>query len=130
MKHVRTYNQLNENVGLNYGRVVPRDLFNESKLLKCIGQLCLLIHNNDTPVEMSFEHNRESFKIELLMEGSLTITNVIISIKNKPYMFKTTYNSKSNYPLFVVDGYDEYPVFDNNGEFDEEFIEFCNKNKK
>ena len=30
---------------MSYTRETPRDLFNESKLLKCLGQLSLIIHN-------------------------------------------------------------------------------------
>lgn len=123
----KKFNNINESVGSNYDRVIPRDLFNEAKLLKCIGQLCLLIHDREnTPTEMSFEHNGEPFEIELLPEGSLTITNIKITIKEIECIFKTTYNSKSNYPLIVAHGYDEYPVFNDLGQFDEEFIEFCN----
>ena len=121
------FKSLNESSGSNYSRVIPRDLFNESKLLKCIGHLCLLIHNGETlPVEMNFEHNGEPFEIALLNDGSLTISNVRITIKNVECVFKTTYNSKSNYPLTVALVYDEYPVFNDQGQFDEEFIEFCN----
>ena len=30
---------------MTYRRVLPRDLFNEAKLLKCLGQLALIIHD-------------------------------------------------------------------------------------
>ncbi len=112
-------------VDTNYTRVLPRDLFNESKLLKCIGKLCLLIHDELVPVKMGLSDNGESFKVGMLQEGSLTIQNLEISIKKKVYTFKTTYNGKSNYPLFVENDYCDYRVFDENGNFDEEFIEFC-----
>ncbi len=44
-----------------YTRVIPRDLFNEAKLLKCIGRLVLLIHDGDHN-NISFEHDGEPFE--------------------------------------------------------------------
>ena len=125
ISNFNNFKKINES-RTEYTRVIPRDLFNEAKLLKCIGRLCLLIHDNNVPVEMKAHNDGEPFNIEMLSEGSLTISNVDISIKGNTYVFKTTYNSKSNYPLYVVNEYDEYPVFDDNGQFDPEFIEFCN----
>lgn len=111
---------------IKYTRVCPRDLFNEAKLLKCMGRLCLLILDQLTPVEMTNSDNGEPFKIGLLEEGALTITNLHIKIKGKHFLFKTTYNSKSNYPLYLqTDKYDDYLVFDESGNFEEDFISFC-----
>ncbi len=109
-----------------YLRVLPRDLFNEAKLLKCIGHLVLKIHDNSAlPCEMAFTESGKRFKIELLPEGSLTIANYHISIKGKIFLFKTTYNSKAPYPLFLEYDNCDYPVFDESGNFDSEFIAFC-----
>ena len=33
----------------NYSRVIPRDFFNEAKLLKCMGLLALKVLDNMTP---------------------------------------------------------------------------------
>lgn len=62
-----------------YQRVLPRDLFNESKLLKCIGQLVLLIHDGNCPNGLAFTHHDEDdepFIIRLMEDGHLTITNI------------------------------------------------------
>jgi len=111
-----------------YQRVIPRDLFNEAKLLKCIGQVVLKIHDRQTPIRMGVIETGERFKIELLDEGYLFISNLDITILGEKYLFKTTYNSKSNYPLFVEIQEDNGPVdiqvFDENGNFDEEFINY------
>lgn len=109
---------------IHYNRVLPRDLFNESKLLKCIGRLCLLIHDNMIPFSMSVEENDEPFEIGLLEDGHLTITNLNIFIMEQLTTFKTVYNSKLSYPLIASYGYDECVVFDNDGQFTEEFIKF------
>ena len=128
MKHLKTYEnfRLNES-NSNYNRVIPRDLFNESKLLKCIGRLCLLIHDNNTPVDMSADNDGDAFEIVQLQDGSLSVSNVNISIKGQLHIFATTYNSKANYPLVVITQDDaKYRVFDENGEYETEFIEYCN----
>ena len=73
---------------------------------------------------MTFRYTGNPFRIALMDEGSLCIMNLDIYINDKYFRFKTTYNSKSNYPLLCVDGYNEYPVFNDDGTFDQEFIDF------
>ncbi len=69
--------------------------------------------------------NDEPFSIGLMDEGSLTITNLTIFIKKRSYRFKSTYNSKSNYPLYMEHKNCDVLVFDEQGNFDQEFIDFC-----
>lgn len=128
MKHIKILESFSDNA--KYTRIIPRDLFNEAKLLKCMGRLILKIHEKKTPCEMRFEHDGSQFQIVLNDAGDLQVANVIVYIKGTSYSFHTTYNSKSNYPLFVWDHDDmaETEVFDENGEFTQEFVEFC-KNK-
>lgn len=64
------------NIDSNYQRVIPRDLFNEAKLGKCMGRLILRIHDCETPVHMSFEHNGNPFDIGLGDDGNLHIKNI------------------------------------------------------
>jgi hypothetical protein len=111
------------NESISYDRVIPRDLFNEAKLLKCIGRLCLLIHDGKTPIPITFDHDGGEFRISMTNDGSLIITNIEFSINNQPYYFKTTYNSKSNYPLYMEYEDVDYLVFDESGEFDKEFLD-------
>lgn len=109
-----------------YQRVIPRDLFNESKLLKCVGRLCLLIHDGLTPVKMSIaDEDIEQFEIGLLDDYFLTVANLDIFIDGIPFLFKTTYNSTANYPLYLEHEYCDYLVFDESGNFADEFINFC-----
>jgi len=110
----------------DYPRVIPRDLFNESKLLKCIGRLILLIHDEETPCKMGHDDNYQKFEVALMDEGALTITNLNISINRKVILFKTIYNRKDSYPLFAEFDYVDYQVFDENGDWHEEFIDLCN----
>lgn len=110
-----------------YTRIIPRDLFNEAKLLKCIGRLCLIIGDKMAPDNLSFEHEGDKFNIELNEgDGGIYITNLIFSISDYPVHFQTSMNAKDAYPLYCTDQDDnEYCVFEENGEFTTEFINFC-----
>jgi hypothetical protein len=130
MKPIKTFKQFesySENkINLNYDRVLPRDLFNEAKLLKCVGRLCLLIHDDKAPDGVKFEHNSDAFEIGMTTDGDLTISNIKFFINDKEIMFVTRYNNKANYPFFVQDEeYLDHRVFDEQGNLDNEFIQFC-----
>ncbi len=107
-----------------YKRVIPRDFFNEAKLLKCMGQLALKILDGLTPCEITIEETGQPFNIELSQEGSLFVSNYRAMVKDTFCFFKTTYNSKEPFPLYCEYDYTDYQVFDDKGEFHEEFIEF------
>lgn len=113
-----------------YNRVLPRDLFNEAKLLKCIGHLIIMIQENREPASCKMSYSDllipDRFDVALLPEGSLVIQNLGIAVNRKPYIFKTTYNSKANFPLFVQHKDADYRVFDEEGKWDSEFHEFLN----
>lgn len=124
--NIKTFESYNDN---DYKRVIPRDFFNEAKLLKCMGFLALKILDMQTPdgIDIHIEESGEPFRIGLIQDGSLTVENYTITVNGEMVIMKSTYNSKSNFPLFCEIGYDEVPVFDENGNFDEEFIEFFNQ---
>lgn len=106
-----------------YDRVIPRDFFNEAKLLKCFGFLSLKILNNSLPegMQIHIEDNGERFDIELADEGFLYLANYCTTINEVPVLFLTTYNNKSNFPFYCrIDDYD-YQVFDEGGNFTDEF---------
>src|SRR6266700_7094188 len=107
-----------------YIRVILRDLFNEAKLLKCIGRLTLLIHDGNTN-GITVEHDDNPFKIGLLDDGYLSIKNITFELNGKILLFKSLYNSKNNYPLVLEYNYCEYTIFDETGNYTTEFIEFC-----
>lgn len=112
----------------NYVRVSPRDFFNEAKLLKCMGQLSLKVLDCQTPCKMFVKDYGTPYKIALMDDGFLIVTNVRVKIqvKNKFYytLFRTTYNSKANYPMVCTYENCDYRVFNESGDFDQEFIEF------
>lgn len=110
-----------------YPRIIPRDFFNESKLLKCMGRLALLKHKGNLPdnININVEESGEPFHVKLHNEyGCLYVSNYNVTINDIDVFVGTLYNSKNNYPLVCYYDYTEYLVFDENGNFDDEFIEF------
>lgn len=73
---------------------------------------------------MSFNEDLDIFEIGLMEEGALTVRYIDFKIKNNIFLFKTIYNSKNNYPFYIEHEYCDYLVFDENGEFDCEFLDF------
>lgn len=109
---------------MSYTRVIPRDFFNEAKLLKCMGQLALKILDGMLPDGLKIEINEsgEPFNILLTDDGRLFISNYETTINDVYVSMSTTYNSKDAFPLVCFHDDDETTVFDDNGEFTEEFI--------
>lgn len=110
----------------SYQRVVPRDFFNEGKLLKCMGILALAILDNTVPknINIEIDENGNSFEIILdEMWNILYVANYPITINGNGYLIGTNYNSKDPLPFVVV--YEDYEIeiFDSTGSFSEEFIE-------
>lgn len=92
---------------MSYKRVLPRDLFNEAKLLKCLGQLALLIHDGKAPDGLSFEQDAMScdgFDIDQdPFSGELYVDNLTLWFDLGEDAIRinlsTHYNSRDSYPL-------------------------------
>lgn len=110
-----------------YKRVIPRDFFNEAKLLKCLGQLSLKILDDLLPegIKIEIDECGEKFDIELTNDGRLYLCNYQVTVNNVYVSMSTTYNSKDNYPLICFHDDTEIPVFDDNANFTDEFIQFA-----
>lgn len=109
----------------DYQRVLPRDLFNESKLLQQVGRICLAIVDNEL-TRLSFEHDDSAFDIRLSDKGSLYISNIeFLDVEGLPVSFKTTYNSRAKDPLLThdVETEEDYLVFNDQGGFTSRFLE-------
>lgn len=105
-----------------YKKVIPRDLFNDAKLLKCLGLLSLKVHDGDVPCEIIIEAPEDEFKIGLYDDGTLEVTNMHITVNGTPRSFRTTYNNKNNYPLLMEINGEEIHVFTEDGSWSDEFI--------
>jgi hypothetical protein len=110
-----------------YKRVIPRDFFNESKLLKCMGQLSLKILDGLLPegVKIEIYESGEAFEVGLTNDGRLFINNYDTIINDTYVSLSTTYNAKDNFPLICFHDDIETTVFDEAGNFTDEFITFC-----
>jgi hypothetical protein len=111
---------------LNYTRVIPRDFFNESKLLKCFGKLSLSVLDGHVPtgIGIDIHDTGDAFKTELSDDGWLYIDNIETLVNGRVTTFRTLYNSKRNYPFYCIDpeSLEDIEVFDDAGEFTEEFV--------
>ncbi len=113
-----------------YVRVIPRDLFNESKFLKCLGQLSLLIHNGVAQsLTCDHEDPEDGFRIELDGEyGGLRCSNLTFSLGTRMIELYCPYNSKGSFPLEFVDDFGGIGVvFNDDGSLSDEFKSFLDR---
>lgn len=104
---------------MSYQRVIPRDLFNEGNLLKCLGRVYLNLEVLGR--ESMLTHDGEEFSIDQDENGSLIVTNVMLMRDGQEFAFRRPLNSREPWPLYLVNSDDdEISVFDESGEFTEE----------
>lgn len=96
-------------IGDYYHRVLPRDLFNEAKLLKCLGRLCLWAH--DYPgLGLRFDLRPDGpFDIRQHQDsGDLYCRNLQVDGPGGPWALWVPYNSRDPWPLrFYREGDDD-----------------------
>ena len=113
---------------MSYERVLPRDLFNESKLLKCLGLLCMRIH--DEMCNWTVEHRTDEYNqgFEICRDdsdGSIYVQNLYFKTKGGVFVpVSTPLNSKLDWPLQFQWLSVDYPLFTDRGEFTEEYRKF------
>lgn len=117
----------------NYNIVLPRDAFNQAKLLKCLGRLTLLIEDRLAPEWISYElkYPYNQFVFSLNDDNRLFCENLVFEIKGIPHqrhIVYSVYNSKDNYPLVLELGNDFSPIniFNEDGSFTQEFLNIHN----
>lgn len=98
-----------------YKRVLPRDLFNEAKLLKCLGRLCLLIE--DDMCKLEYDHDdefAEGFVIGQLQEcGGIYPLNLrFYTPAGDEFVCNSPLNSRRAYSLVFTYKGEECYVFD------------------
>lgn len=115
---------------MTYRRVMPRDLFNEANLLKCYGQLALLLH--DRPIEgVRLQHDGGAFEpLQLESDGSLTLwPSVMLVAQGEHLRLHRPLNSREAWPLYATSAEDEEePVFTDDGQFTEGFCRMMQGN--
>ena len=111
---------------MSYRRVIPRDFFNEAKLLKCFGQLvieaerhgdALKIIHRDEGTENSFDIRQNDD------DGSLYLASgVAVFLNGRRIDLATSYNSKRAYPMFATYRDECEEVFTDEGKLTPEFL--------
>jgi len=114
-----------------YLRVIPRDLFNEADLLKCLGKLEILLDNMEGHnASLTFDGSLNAtagFDIEQNPDdGSIYSTTVEFSVSCDHYELYRPLNSREKWPLYVrFDGADgDIRVYEESGNLSREFCEF------
>ena len=115
---------------MSYQRVIPRDLFNESKLLKCLGQLALTIHEGIGPKGLKADHQGDEFRINQRAGDGGLFVEIGLQFMAGEYELTlyTSYNSKDPYPL-ICETWPDYEfsetyVFDDDGKITDEFRDY------
>lgn len=99
-------------------RILPRDAFNDANLLKCVGQLTLLIEDGLIPW-LRLDYDGEPFDIQQNPDSGATwVANIHIETMGGAYLYFTRpLNSRDAWPLYVEHADEVYPVFDETGKF-------------
>ena len=104
---------------MSYRRVIPRDFFNEAKLLKCLGALQLAIGDkrvNGLPLVVEFDG--DAFDIRQNPDdASLSCSNYRLYLGHEEIELFSPYNSKEAYPLIGRFRGEEYYIFAESGDF-------------
>ena len=99
---------------MSYHRILPRDAFNEAKLLKCVGKITLLIEDGTAP-GWSFDYDGEPFNIQQDdSDGSISVSNIAFYFNGESVRLSTPLNARDNWPMIADD--DLEPIFTEQGE--------------
>lgn len=112
---------------MSYTRVIPRDLFNEANLLKCVGRFWIETERfqstEHAPSCVDVEHDGGPFAIEQDEDGALTVSNVQVSIHGRRCRLWRPLNSRRSWPLYLQRGdEDSLDVFTDSGELSPEVM--------
>lgn len=112
-----------------YSRTIPRDLFNESNLLKCYGQIYLELESGRFPaarLTFAAEERGESFDVrQNPANGALSLGNVLLFVRGECCSLERPLNSRDPFPLYLTTPADEeISVFTDAGRFTAEMRAF------
>lgn len=111
---------------MSYYRIIPRDLFNEAKLLKCLGQISLMLNDypGRWPLTLEHENPEEGFQIEQDdTSGSIYCRSLSLILRDEQQIsLQSPLNSRATYPLQFGDQCEN--VFNEDGAFSEAFLKF------
>jgi len=107
---------------MTYQRVIPRDLFNEADLLKCLGKFYIMAEHR--PI-VRILHSGHTFNIvQNSDDGSIYCDNICVIIGRKTYDHFRPLNSRSPWPLYLRlrndPDADDFRVFDDEGNLSDD----------
>lgn len=108
----------------NYTRVLPRDLFNEAALLKCLGRLALYVTDGlCQPLSLSDMPQATGFEVlQDLCDGSIYCPGVLFWVGDCRLDFVSPLNSRRPWPLLLRQPpQDDVQVFGDHGQLSAEF---------
>lgn len=118
---------------MSYVRVIPRDLFNESSLLKCYGRLYICLENtpgHSAELREEFAPGEEFRVRQSSDDGSIYLANVSLYVRGRKVHLSRPLNSRDPWPMWAIvplddDGdEDEIEVFTDEGEFAPAFLAY------
>lgn len=110
------------NTERNYLRVIPRDLFNEANLLKCLGRFWIETERFQ-PKHVTIEHDGEPFDVaQNDDDGTITVRNVEIAINGKRFYAWRPLNSRETWPLYFDSCDDIVAAFNDDGTLTAEML--------
>jgi hypothetical protein len=116
-----------------YSLVFPRDLFNHAKLLKCLGQLALNLH--DMPIDGVTIEQEDATALVVSQSGNsgdlfVSPNNFSLRVHGELCDLSIPYNSRYPYPLWLeCEGADSFDVLNDDGTFTLEFRLFVNRRR-
>lgn len=120
---------------VTYRRVLPRDLFNEAKLLKCAGKLVLAIEDGYV-TNVTYEHDT-TFTQNFIVgqdqsDGSVYLHNLKFYLCGVELGFSVPQDKTQSWNAYVDSfplGFESLPVFDEHGKLTTEFRLACERER-
>lgn len=111
---------------MSYLRVIPRDLFNEADLLKCLGRLWILLDetrgHRARLGDTEGDHSGEAFEIvQDESDGSIYVANLPFRIGKMEYTLFRPLNARNPWPLYMHAAGDDLAIFNEDGRFTAKF---------
>ncbi|MGY3582180.1 hypothetical protein ACVIGB_000895 [Bradyrhizobium sp. USDA 4341] len=106
---------------MSYQRVIPRDLFNESSLLKCYGRLYIVLEKVPSHSARFTDEPVSEFEIrQRADDGSIFIENLPLHVGDDEFRLVRPLNSRHPWPLYAErigdPDFEPVEVFDDEGE--------------
>lgn len=119
---------------MTYTRVIPRDLFNEASLLKCLARIYINLENLNVAITggADLEHDGDAFDVQQNPDsGGLRCANVRLIVRGATCHLERPLNSRRTWPLYLTidDDSDPIDVFADDGEFSPEMLDFLKGEK-